>query len=265
MEKTTNQVSSAIQCRNLKVYRNIYNASDTFRAGYVTQICLPDITMDVKKGYVTGLIGRSGGGKSTLILALAGHLEWDAGTVEYDGLTWKKDSKAIRRTVAFVFDQMVLPERRTGFQIAKLVAEVEPWFDWDFFHRTMERLEVPEKRAICHYSAGMKKKFYLVLAMSRRPMTLVLDEPTTGVDPVARREILDLLQEFMEDGEHSILFSTHITGDLDRIADEIVILSGGKVLLQEEKETLKKQLAEPDGTLPEIEQMMERIAKEGLQ
>lgn len=255
--------AAAIRCRGLKVYRDYFVPSRNLWGGEIGQFCLSDVDLDVKKGCITGLIGRNGAGKSTLILALAGHLVWEAGTVEYDGLTWERNSREIRRKVAFVFDHTVLPERRTGRQIAEQAAAVEPWFDWEGFHRNMERMELRETMPVRHYSAGMKKIFSLILMLSRRPETLVLDEPTTGVDPISRREMLDLMQEFMEEENHSILFSTHITGDLDRIADEVAMVSGGRILFREEKEALKQKMASPDGTLPEIEEIMEHVAREG--
>ncbi len=131
----------------------------------------------------------------------------------------------------------------------------EESFDMTFFHEKMTQLDLNPNRGLHMYSAGMLKKFMLIVTLARRPQILILDEPTSGVDPVSRIEMLDLIQEFMENENHTVLFSMHITSDLDKIADYIVLTEKGKILFIKEKEELKAAYKTGD-VLPTMEEIM---------
>lgn len=240
---------SVLTCENMEVY--LGKPETGFHLG--------PLNLELKRGLITGLVGRSGAGKTTLIRTL--NHEWDpaAGQVLYDGKRFEEAEAETRRMVRACLGEISLPLKRTAGEHASLIAAFEPWFDWDFFREKMAEFGLPADQPVREYSEGMQKVFDVLLEMCRRPEVLLLDEPTSGVDPVAKRRLLRLLQEFMEDENHTILFSTQITEDLDRIADRVILLDAGKILLDEETEDLKRRFSVLDGRMPSIEEIMEYV------
>ncbi len=220
------------------------------------------LNLELKKGCLTGLIGRNGAGKTTLLQAIASNSFVKGGEIRYDGATYWEDDVAIRKKMSWVCDHPNFNFSRRPEQLAKVVEACEPWFDRAYFTTNLKRFGIPMDQKVKEMSAGTVKKLQLVLALSRRPDILLLDEPTSGVDPVSRGEMLDLMQEFMQDPEHAILFSTHVTEDLDLVADYIVMLEGGAIVLDEEKEALKERWSEA-GVLPSIEELMVSVIDRG--
>lgn len=199
---------------------------------------LKDISFAVPKGMITGLVGRNGAGKTTLIHIIANNLNRDSGTILYDGIRYWEDEAGIKRKLGMVYDCINFNEQFKPARFKKKIAPCIDGFDMAYFDRYMEKFELPYKTRIAKYSTGMKHKFMLLLTLSCRPEILVMDEPTNGVDPADRYEILDMLQEFVEDEKHSVLFSTHITSDLDKIADYLVLLEKGRIVMEVEKDSL---------------------------
>lgn len=222
---------------------------------------MENINMQIKRGYITGLIGRNGSGKTTLIKGIAGILNATNANVVIENLEYSKNELEIRRIISVMYDNPNFSIKRTANKIAEDIAVFEESFDMRFFHEKMTQLDLNQDKVLQMYSAGMLKKFMLIVTLARRPQILILDEPTSGVDPVSRIEMLDLIQEFMENENHTVLFSTHITSDLDKIADYVALTEKGKILFVKEKEELKAAYKTGD-VLPTIEEIMCYALKE---
>ena len=144
----------------------------------------------------------------------------------------------IKQKLGIVYDEMYYPSGVRSYKIAKMIAPLYPDFDMNKWHELMKKFRLDEKKRPIEYSKGMQMKFMLAMVLARNPKILILDEPTAGMDPAARAEFLDLLQEYMMDETNTIIFSTHITSDLDKIADYIALVSDGELVVMEEKEKL---------------------------
>lgn len=225
---------------------------------------MENLSFNLRKGFITGLIGRNGSGKTTLIKVISDTIERISGSVLYDGLNYWDNEVEVKRKISVVYDSPNFNVRTKPLILAKGIASMEKSFDMELFYNLMDRFELNPRKKISTYSMGMQKKFMLILGICRKPEILILDEPTSGVDPISRNDMMKLLQEFMENEEHSILFSTHITSDLDRIADYIVLVDQGRVLIDEEKEDLKIKYAGKGEPLPEIETIMYKVVKDGV-
>lgn len=224
---------------------------------------LEDVNLEIKRGFITGLIGKNGAGKTTLLKGIAGILTAANSQIVIEGLTYESDETKIRRIVSVVYDKPNFSLKESGRKLAQDIELFEQNFDMQFFEKNMARFELKPDQKLYSYSEGMLKKLMLVIALARRPKILILDEPMSGVDPVSRIQMLDLIQEFMEDEDHTVLFSTHITLELDKIADYIILIHEGKVLLHREKEELKEEYKSVVA-LPDMENIMQYILKEGL-
>lgn len=202
---------------------------------------LDGINLNVKKGCITGLIGRNGAGKSTLIRAITRQTDDATGRILYNGKTFAEDEEGILNSMACVFDSPHFGINSKPKNLVKYYKAAFKNFDMDVYNRLTAKFCLPQNLRISKYSYGMQRKYCLVLALSCRPEILVLDEPTSGVDPIDRNEIIGLIQEYMMDENNTVLFSTHVTEDLDKIADYIVIFDRGKVVLDEDKNELTEK------------------------
>ncbi len=207
----------------------------------VKGFALKDINLRVPKGMITGLVGRNGAGKTTLINVIANNLERENGTILYDGVKYWEDEVGIKRKLGIVYDSNHFNDQFTPKKIIKKIAPYLKDFDFDLFHEYMEKFELPYDKRIIKYSTGMKHKFMLILTLSCRPEILIMDEPTSGVDPADRYEILDLIQRFVEDENNSVIFSTHITSDLDKIADYLILIDSGRIVAEGNKDEILEQ------------------------
>lgn len=199
---------------------------------------LNDISFSLEKGTIMGLVGKNGAGKSTLIKTIGNDIKRSSGTILYDGLFYWEHEVEIKKKLGILYDEDFINTEAKAQDIIKGIKPYYPDFREDFFHHYMKYFELDEKKAYSKFSTGQQKKLLLILTMSLNPEILILDEPTSGIDPADRDEIITILQDFMEDGNHSILFSTHITSDLDRIADSITLIDHGKILLSMETDKL---------------------------
>ena len=202
---------------------------------------LRDITMKVPKGVVVGLIGRNGAGKTTLLKTMTDVYLPESGSVCYDGICLQQQPVPVKQSLGIVYDSMFYPESMKAFRIAKTVSRLYPDFEMERWHHFMQRFSLDEKRPPVFYSKGMQMKFMLAMVFARNPKVLLLDEPTAGLDPAARAELMELIQEYMMDETHTVIFSTHITSDLDKIADYIALIEKGKLTLFEEKDRLLQE------------------------
>lgn len=202
---------------------------------------LDNINLEIKKGAITGLIGKNGAGKTTLIKTIMRQYNASCGKILYNGKSFAENEVEILSKIACVFDA---PHFNTFIKPKKLVKIYQsfyPSFDLQKYNALMEKFNLPPDRRITKYSLGMQRKYCLILALCQGADILILDEPTSGIDPYDRGEVMSLIQEFMLDESKTVLFSTHITEDLDKIADYIVMMDEGKVTLSEDKETLAER------------------------
>lgn len=199
---------------------------------------LDDISFDVPKGSVMGFIGQNGAGKTTTIKAIFNIISRDAGTVKVLGLDNIENEYEIKEDVAAVFDELPFHEDFNAKQISIVLSSVFKNWDNEKFKELLTRFALPEKKKIKQFSKGMKMKLQIATALSHDAKLLIMDEATTGLDPVVRNEILDIFREYLQDGERSILMSSHITSDLEKIADCVTFIDKGKILLSGYKDDI---------------------------
>jgi len=199
---------------------------------------LKDISFALPRGYIMGLIGPNGAGKTTIIKLILNLIKKNGGAVKVFGLDHLKDEVAVKSRIGFVHDTPYFCEYLSLKQIKASVAPFYP--DWrdDLFMKLVQEFELPLRKSLSKLSRGMKMKFALALALSHNADFIILDEPTSGLDPVFRRQLLGKLSEFIQDAEKSVLFSTHITSDLERIADYITFIHNGEIVFSSPKDEI---------------------------
>ena len=218
---------------------------------------LDRVSMTLPSGCVMGLVGENGAGKTTVIKLLLGMLRRDGGTVRVLGRDMDESAREVREELGVVLDEVGFPECLTAPQVGKIMASVYKNWDARAYADNLKKLALPENKAFKEFSSGMKMKLSLAVALSHNARLLVLDEALNGVDPVARDEILDIFMDYTRDEGHSILLSSHIVSDLEKVCDYIAFLHRGKLMLCDEKDALlekyglihvsREQLAELDG------------------
>lgn len=222
---------------------------------------LKDVNLSLPKGSIMGLIGENGAGKSTTIKAMLNLVRRDGGTVQILGQDLDKDEKRIKEKIGVVWGESYFHEFLNVKQVSDVMRRIYPHWEPGLFLDYAKRFSLPEHTKIKEYSTGMKMKLSIAAALSHRPQLLILDEATSGLDPVVRDEILDIFFNFIEDGEHSILISSHITSDLDKVADYITMIHNGGILFTEEKDFLLEHMgivkcSEEDlGRLPDLDKV----------
>ncbi|MEG0848149.1 ABC transporter ATP-binding protein [Niameybacter sp.] len=192
----------------------------------------------VKEGYITGFIGQNGAGKTTTLRLIMGLLTPEQGEIKIFGKTVKKDGVAIRNLIGYVGEPTGYLTEATVEDTKKMIAPFYKAWDETLFNKYTRLFDLDPKKKIKDLSQGQGKQFSLIMALSHRPKLILLDEPTANLDPVVRHQILDLLMEHMQNEEVSTFYSTHITSDLDKASDYIVMLQKGKVVVYEDKETI---------------------------
>ena len=199
---------------------------------------LKDISFNLPGGSIMGFIGENGAGKSTTIKAILGLIKIDAGEVLIFGNELTANEKTIKEEIGVVFNENYFHDILNIKKINKIMSKTYLKWDTDYFDSLCERLNIPTDKTLKTMSKGTKTKLSLACALSHRPKLLILDEPTSGLDPIVRDEMLNIFLEFIADEEHSILFSSHITGDLEKIADYITFIHNGEILFSENKDEL---------------------------
>lgn len=202
---------------------------------------LEDIDLTVPCGTVMGLIGENGAGKSTLIKAILGLIRPEKGSITVLGEDSTHLSSAAKSRIGVVFDELPFPKELNPKQLNKVLSGIFQNWQSEKFHGYLSGFGLPDNKNLGSFSRGMQMRLSLAAALSHDPQLLVLDEPTGGLDPVVRSEILDLLLDFMQDETHSILISTHITSDLEHIADYIGFIHQGHIKFCEERNELKEK------------------------
>ncbi len=199
---------------------------------------LENVSFSLPKGMIMGIVGENGAGKSTTINGILDLIHPDEGTVTFWGKKLSADNR-LKEDIGIVFDGMNFSELLTVKQAGRVAAAAYKQWDNHLFHNYIERFNLPEKKKIGELSKGMKMKLSIAVALSHNPKLLILDEATSGLDPVMRDDILDVFLEFVQDEEHSILMSSHITTDLEKVADYIICIHEGKVLFCKSKDELR--------------------------
>ena len=199
---------------------------------------LEDVSFRVPGGAIMGLIGENGAGKTTTIKCLLNLVRRDAGTVTLLGMDDLEGEKEIKQDVGVVLDECFFHDSLRAKDVGVILAPVYRGWDEELYRRYLKKYKLPEKKFIKEYSRGMKMKLSIAAALSHGAELLILDEATSGLDPVVRDEVLDLLYDFMQDESHAVLLSSHITSDLDKIADNITFIHHGRVLLSEGRDEL---------------------------
>ena len=218
---------------------------------------LDRVSMTLPTGCVMGLVGENGAGKTTVIKLILGMLRRDGGEVRVLGQDMAAAGREAKEEIGVVLDEAGFPECVTALQAGKIMAAAYEHWDARAYADNLRKLSLPENKAFKEFSRGMKMKLSLAVALSHNARLLILDEALNGIDPVARDEILDMFIDFTRDEGHSILLSSHIVSDLEKICDYIAFLHKGKLMLCDEKDALlerygvihvsREQLAELDG------------------
>lgn len=199
---------------------------------------LDNITLKLPSGCIMGLVGENGAGKSTTIKLILGMIKKQSGSVTVLG---KDNSVMDKDDIGIVLDEVGIPDCLNAVQVGKIMKSIYKKWDGDAYASYLDRLSVPLKKTFKEFSKGMKMKLGLAVALSHDPKLLILDEATAGLDPVVRDDLLDLFAEFTRSEDHSILISSHIVSDLEKICDYIAFINKGKLMLSEEKDALYEQ------------------------
>ena len=207
------------------------------------EFALKDVSFRVPQGFIMGLIGPNGAGKTTLIKLIMNLIQKDAGEVTVFGMDHVTDEARVRSRIGFVYET---PPCYNYMKLKEFAAIVGSFYaEWDNrrFRQLAQQFELPLGKSIRSLSRGMRMKYAIALALSHNADLVVMDEPTSGLDPVFRREFLDQLAELLLDERKSILFSTHITSDLERIADYVTLIRNGEIVFSEAKDDILKNWA----------------------
>lgn len=194
--------------------------------------------LEIPKGYITGFIGRNGAGKTTTIKLLLDILPPDSGEITIFGEHLWENPRALKERIGLVGEMTGYVEQCKVHQVKRMIAPFYPNWDETLYHSLLKRFSIPEDKRLNQLSKGQGKILSLVMVLSRHPKLLILDEPTANLDPVVRAEILEMLGELMLDEEMTILYSTHITSDLEHAGDYIVAIDNGRIQFTSEKDVL---------------------------
>ncbi len=192
---------------------------------------LDNISFSVPKGSIMGFIGQNGAGKSTTINTILNIIKADSGEIRVFGKDTRTADVQIKQDIAAVFDELPFHEQLNAKALDKILRRVFKRWNSEVFFGYLERFQLPVKKKFGQFSKGMKMKLQIAAALSHDAKLLIMDEATTGLDPVVRNEILDIFLEFLQNEEHSILMSSHITSDLEKIADSVTFIDKGRLLL----------------------------------
>ena len=208
---------------NILEIKNLCKKYDNFE--------LKNVSFTLPKGMIMGFIGENGAGKTTTIKAILDIIQNYKGNIKIFGLDNRKDEAKIKEDIGIVLDDMFFPEILTANDINSILKDTYKNWDSKLYYKYLKDFGLPNNKPIKTLSKGMRKKLEIATALSHHPKLLILDEPTSGLDPIARNEVIDIFQDFIQNEECSILLSSHITTDLEHIADYITFINKGEILL----------------------------------
>ena len=223
---------------------------------------LKNINLKVPKGVIFGLVGKNGAGKTTLIKTIMNIYTPSAGFIDYNGLKVYEDEVKVKEMLNCVFDDFYVNKNLKPKKMAKLLNIFYKNFDYDFYKKYMDIFGLDENMRIQKCSLGVQKKLNIVLTMATRPQILILDEPTANLDPTSRVQVLDMLLDYMQDENHTVIFSTHITSDLDKVADYVALIDNGEIVFSKDKNKLTDEYTKVMGHTPTIEDIMVQYEEE---
>ena len=225
-----NEVCTLNDYQNAIEIKNVSKKFDGF--------ALDNINFVVPKGSIMGFVGQNGAGKTTTIKSLLNICKIDSGEIKIFGLDSVQHELDIKKNIAVVFDEIPFHDVLNATQLDKILKEIYESWDTNTFNGYLERFGLPKKKKISQLSKGMKMKLQIAIALSHNADLLIMDEATGGLDPVVRNEMLDVFMEYIQDENHSILMSSHITSDLEKIADSITFIHNGKILMSGYKDDI---------------------------
>ena len=202
---------------------------------------LDHVNLTLPCGCIMGLVGENGAGKSTTIRLILDMIARDSGTITLLGKDNRENIRLLKEDIGVVLDEVGIPACLNPKQVGKIMANTFRNWEQAVYDSLLEKLAVPPEKPFKDFSRGMKMKLGIAIALSHRPKLLILDEATSGLDPVVRDEVLDLFSEFTREESHAVLISSHIVSDLEKICDYIAFLHKGRLLLCEEKDALKEK------------------------
>ncbi len=197
---------------------------------------LQNVDLTVPTGTIVGFVGENGAGKTTTLKAILGAIRTDGGRIQVLGCS--DPARVDRSQIGVVFEDSFFYETLTPHQVDRVMKSIQPQWDSGEFARLLNSYQLPKDKLIKDMSKGMRMKFRLATALAHRPRLLILDEATSGLDPVIRGEVLDYLRDYIQDESHSVLMSSHITSDLEKVADSIAYLHQGRMVFQMDKDEL---------------------------
>ncbi|CAH8716629.1 ABC transporter ATP-binding protein [Paenibacillus thiaminolyticus] len=199
---------------------------------------LEDVSFSLQEGCITGLVGINGAGKTTTIKAILGLVPADAGNIALFGKDIAAYERELKNRIGIVMDEGYFYEDLTLQEMKSIIAQAYSQWDEAAFKQYLSRFNLQPRQKISTLSKGMRMKYALALALSHQAELLIMDEPTSGLDPLVRSELMDILLDFMQSGGKSVFFSTHITSDLDKVADALIFMDKGRIRFVEDKDAL---------------------------
>ena len=222
---------------------------------------LENLTLALPGGCILGLIGENGAGKSTTIRLLLGLVQRDTGSIKLLGRDIDDDLRLTKEDIGVVLDNVGIPGCLNTRQVGKVMAGTYTRWDQALYESYLRRLAIPENKAFKDFSRGMQMKLGIAIALSHDAKLLILDEATSGLDPVVRDEVVEMFRQFTQDENHSVLISSHIVSDLEKLCDYIAFLHKGKLLLMEEKDRLLEEYALALCSQEELDRLPEEAVK----
>ncbi len=196
------------------------------------------VDLSIKSGRIVGILGENGAGKTTLLKCILNILHRDSGTVNILGKSLEEFDSEIKENIGLVMDDVFLPEILNPKEIDSIMGNLYQNWDSSEYYNYLNRFNIPLDKKIMTLSTGMLKKFQIAAALSHHPKILILDEPTNGLDPIVKNEVLDIFTDFIKEKGNTILLSSNITSELEKISDDIIILDKGNIVLEGEKDKI---------------------------
>lgn len=221
---------------------------------------LDNVSFEVPRGCICGFIGQNGAGKTTTIQLILDIIKKDGGSIKVFGQDMETDGAALKEKIGVVFDEMGFHEFLTANEINGVMKNIYTNWKEEVFFDYLKRFSLPRKKRCGSFSRGMRMKLQIAVALSHEAELLIMDEPTSGLDPIVRNEILQIFQEYVLEENHTILLSSHITGDLERIADMVTFIDHGKIILSGDK----NEILEHHGLIKCKKEDLEKIDKEDI-
>lgn len=216
---------------------------------------LNNINLKIEPGYIVGLLGVNGSGKTTLINTILNLYKKDSGTIKINGFSMDTHEKEAKDEIGFILDENMFEDTMSVINNGKIFGSLYSKFDESLFIQFCDHFQVPLKKKVGKLSTGFKVRFQLAFALSHDAKLFIMDEPSAGLDPLFRKDLIDCMQEIVEDGTRSVLFSTHITEDLDKVGDYIALINKGELFLYLSNEELINRYRILQGNKTQIENL----------